>query len=51
MIGIDEKHSIKLRNGKRIVVCNGHCCDNHGLSEYEYYKKNRNSQPSSEARK
>lgn len=39
MIGIDRTHSIKRNNqGKRIVVCNEHCCDLHGVSEFEYYK-------------
>lgn len=41
MIGIDDKHSIQKRNGKRVVVCNGHFCDQDGLSEYEYYKRKK----------
>lgn len=35
MIGIDEKHSIQKRNGKRIVICNGHFCDLDSISEVE----------------
>lgn len=34
-------HSIKLYNGKRITVCNGHFCDLDGLSEHEYLKGKR----------
>ena len=43
MIGTDKEHSIQKHNGKRIVVCNGHCCDHHGISEGEYYKRKRQS--------
>lgn len=38
---IELSHSIKLFNGNRIVVCNGHFCDLHGISEYEYLKRKR----------
>lgn len=24
------EHSVIEYNGKRIIVCNGHCCDRHG---------------------
>lgn len=41
MIGTDTLHSIQVRNGKRVIVCNGHFCDMDSLSEYEYYKKIR----------
>ena len=38
---IELSHSIILRDGKRIAVCNGHFCDIDGLSEYEYLKRKR----------
>ena len=41
MIGIDEKHSVVKRNGKRVIVCNGHFCDLDSISEGEYYKRKR----------
>src|SRR3990167_3700233 len=49
MIGIDEKHSIQKRNGKRVIVCNGHFCDLDSISEYEYYKRNRQN-PTSDSK-
>lgn len=41
MIGTDAFHSIQVRNGKRVVVCNGHFCDMDSLTEYQYYQKVR----------
>lgn len=38
----DLSHSIIVYQGKRIVACNGHCCELHGMSEYQYlHQKNK----------
>jgi len=38
---VDSSHSIKLVNRKRICVCNGHCCDLNGISEYQYLQRKK----------